>query len=97
MKVEIYNGYFLGSAEWRGPHEVVLEMDDPTAKQWFERYFNEEDSFLTGSVDCPELASECRSDSEESFTRAAESLRSYNYRAYAPGTGPEKKKDAAHA
>ncbi|MEA2497755.1 MAG: hypothetical protein QOH26_160 [Actinomycetota bacterium] len=97
MKVEIYNGYFLGSAEWRGPKEVVLEMDDPGAKQWFERYFNEEDSFLTGSVDCPSLTTECRSDSEESFTRAAESLGSYNYRAYAPGTGPDKATEGARA
>jgi hypothetical protein len=97
MKVEIYNGYFLGSAEWRGPQEVHLEMDDANTKEWFQRYFSEEDSFLEGSVDCPELASERRDDSEEAFTRSLNALGWHNYRAYAPGEGPAKHKDGAQA
>jgi hypothetical protein len=88
MKVEIYNGYFLGSAEWRGPQDVVLDMDDPKAKNWFERYFSSEEATLGGSVDCPELTFERRDESEEAFTRAAQDLRMHDYRAFEPGHGP---------
>ncbi|MEA2461045.1 MAG: hypothetical protein QOH90_1222 [Actinomycetota bacterium] len=95
MKVEIYNGYFLGSAEWRGPQEVHLEMEDPTAREWFQRYFSQEDSFLEGSVDCPELSSERHDDTEETFSRALNGLTWHNYRAYAPGEGPGKTKEGS--
>ena len=90
MKVEIYNGYFLGSAEWRGPKDVVLEMEDPESKTWFERYFSAEDANLGGSVDCPELHFERRDESEEAFTRATQDLRMHDYAAFEPGQGPEK-------
>ncbi len=89
MKVEIYNGYRLGSVEWRGPKDVHLEMDDAEAKAWFERYFSSEDANLGGSVDCPTLVSERRDSSEEAFTRATADLPMYDYRAYQPGHAPD--------
>ncbi|MGH2806483.1 MAG: hypothetical protein ACRDKT_04325 [Actinomycetota bacterium] len=89
MKVEIYNGYFLGSAEWRGPNDVEVEMEDAEAKSWFERYFSSEDASLGGSVDCPTLVFARRDESEEAFTRAAQDLRMHDYRAFEPGHGPE--------
>ena len=89
MKVEIYNGYFLGEVEWKGPQDVQVEMDDPKTKSWFEHYFSSEDATLGGSVDCPTLVSQRRDESEEAFTRAAQDLRMHDYRAFEPGHGPE--------
>lgn len=81
MKFEFENGKYLGTAEWQGPGAVVVEMEDPTAKTWFEDYFQGEDSFMTGSVECDsEMAYERRDESEVAFTRAAHMLAAYSYK-----------------
>ena len=79
MKHEIWNGNYLGTAEFVEPGDVRLDMDDPSSEQWFERYFGEEQSYLTGAVDCPEMTSERPADSEDAFNRALGRLLAYNY------------------
>jgi hypothetical protein len=79
MKHEIWNGKYLGTAEFVEPGDVRLDMDDPKSRNWFEHYFGEEQSYLTGAVDCPEMASECPADSEEAFTRSLGRLLAFNY------------------
>ena len=51
MKFEFENGKHLGTAEWQGPGQVAVEMDDPDKKAWFEHYFESEDSYMAGSVE----------------------------------------------
>jgi hypothetical protein len=81
MKFEFENGKFLGSATWEGPGNVVVEMDDPADKAWFEEYFSKEDSFMGGSVECDsEMCLERRDESEAAFTRAAQMLAAYSYK-----------------
>ena len=80
MKYVIENGNFVGTAEWRGPGEVALDMQDDDQRRWFERYFSEEDSFLGGSVAAAELESEQRDASEQAFNRAAAQLAAYAYK-----------------
>ena len=80
MRYEIENGDYVGSVEWRGPGQVLLDMDDPDDHTWFARYFSTEDTFLSGPVEAPEMQSERRDDSEEAFTRAAMRLAAYAYR-----------------
>lgn len=80
MKFEIENGEFVGTAEWRGPRDVALDMEDPGQRSWFERYFAEEDSRLGGPVGDEWLSSERRDESEESFNRAAFQLAAYSYK-----------------
>ncbi|MFP5298057.1 MAG: hypothetical protein ACLGHL_03595 [Actinomycetota bacterium] len=81
MRFEFENGKYLGTAEWQGPGNVVVEMEDPKAKTWFEDYFSKEDSFMTGSVECDhEMAYERRDESEAAFTRAAQMLAAYSYK-----------------
>ncbi len=83
MKFEFENGKHLGSAEWHGPGNVVVEMEDPKQKAWFERYFSQEDSFMTGSVECDqEMAFERRDESPAAFTRAAQMLSAYSYKVH---------------
>lgn len=81
MKFEFENGKYLGTAEWQGPGAVVVEMEDPKQKEWFESYFSKEDSFMTGSVECDhEMALERRDESPAAFTRAAHMLAAYSYK-----------------
>ena len=80
MRFEIENGSYVGTAEWQGPGTVQLEMEDPKQRQFFERYFHEEQSALGGSVDCPELQSERADTSEHTFERAMNSLAAYAYK-----------------
>ena len=87
MKFEIENGDYVGTAEWVGPGEVSLEMDDRSHRAWFERYFAQEDAFLTGSVECAEMFSERRDESPEAFQRAANQLAAYAYTVTAKGDG----------
>lgn len=87
MKFEIENGDYVGTAEWVAPGEVALDMQDGSHRKWFERYFSEEDAFLTGSVECTEMSSERRDDSPEAFQRAAVKLAAYAYTVTAKGDG----------
>jgi hypothetical protein len=79
MKVEIYNGGLVGTAEWRGPGDVFVDMADESERSWFEGYFAQEDSYLIGPVECAEMACERRDSSEEAFQRAAFQLAAYAY------------------
>ncbi len=78
MKFEIYNGEYLGTAEWLAPGDTHVEMADATHRQWFERFFSTEDAYLGGSVECPEMTFERRDDSAEAFERAVFSLATYD-------------------
>jgi hypothetical protein len=80
MKFEIENGEYVGTAEWRGPGDVLLDMDDPQQRMWFERYFAEEDASLGGAIGDETMSSERRSESEQSFNRAAFQLAAYSYK-----------------
>jgi hypothetical protein len=79
MKFEIHNGDFVGTAEWRAPGDVALDMDSDKDRTFFERYFSTEDSFLSGSVECAEMEAERRDASPEAFQRAAYQLAGYAY------------------
>lgn len=79
MRLEIRNGDWFGTAEWCGPGEVALDIPDPGRRQWFQRYFQSEDAFLTGAVDGAELSVERPDSSQEAFTRAAYQLARYSY------------------
>ena len=87
MKHEIWNGKYLGTAEFVAPGDVRLEMDDARTATWFERYFGEEQSYLTGAVDCPEMTSERPSDSEAAFNRALGRLPAFDYDVRRPSDG----------
>jgi hypothetical protein len=80
MKFEIDNGSYVGTAEWLRPGEVALDIADPTERTWFERYFGAEDAFLTGPVECAEMSTERRDESEAAFTRATYKLAAYAYK-----------------
>lgn len=80
MKLESYNGEYVGTAEWQGPGEVRLEVPDEMQKAWFEGYFRSEDSFLTGPIGSEEMAIERRDDSREAFTRAVFHLAAFRYK-----------------
>jgi hypothetical protein len=87
MKFEIENGDYVGTAEWVAPGRVDLDMSSGSQRAWFERYFAEEDAFLTGSVECAEMSSERRDESPEAFQRAAVQLAAYAYTVTAKGDG----------
>lgn len=82
MKYEIFNGDYVGTAEWQGPGRVALDMDDDETRMWFEHYFTKEDAYLIGDVgfaDGSSMTAERRDSSEEAFERAAWSLAAYAY------------------
>jgi hypothetical protein len=79
VKVEIYNGDLIGTAEWSSPGEVDLDITDAAQRAFFEDYFEAEDAFLTGSIGDEEMASERRDASPEAFTRATYGLAAYSY------------------
>lgn len=80
MRFEFQNGDHSGSAEWKGPGQVTVMSDDPDRKEWFERYFEGEASFMDGPVECGEMNYERRDESEQAFTRAAYELVAYSYK-----------------
>ena len=80
MKYEINNGRYVGSAEWIEPGRVVLTMDDPRERAFFERYFTSEDCHLGGPVECAEMVYERPNESEEAFQRSVFRLTAYAYR-----------------
>jgi hypothetical protein len=79
VKVEIYNGDYVGTAEWSSPGEVDLDITDAAQRAFFEDFFEAEDAFLTGSVGDEEMASERRDASLEAFNRATFKLAAYSY------------------
>lgn len=79
MRFEFKNEDATCSAEWHGPGQVMVDSPDPAKQQWFESYFQAEDSFMTGSVECGEMAMERRDESEVAFTRAAHALAAYSW------------------
>jgi hypothetical protein len=85
MKAEIYDRNYVGSAEWTAPGTVRLELADETRRSWFERYFQTEDSFLTGLLGSEEIAAERRDSSQEAFSRALYNLAAYSYRVRSGG------------
>jgi hypothetical protein len=85
MRLQIRNGRFVGTAEWRAPGKVYLEVDDPGQRAFFARFFSGEDAFLTGPVECAEMAYERRDSSPEAFRRAAFQLAAYDYEATEEG------------
>lgn len=87
MKFEIENGEYVGTAEWTAPGQVALEMDDPKQKEWFANYFESEDAFLTGPVECAEMSAERRDASPQAFQRATYQLAAYAYKVRAEGDG----------
>lgn len=87
MQFEIANGDFVGTAEWHGPGDVALDMPDPAKEAWFSRYFEAEDSVMSGPLDCAGMSSERRDASEEAFQRAAFQLAGYAYKVRAKGSG----------
>jgi hypothetical protein len=80
MKFEIENGSFSGTAEWKAPGQVMVEMPDQSQQEWFEQFFASEDSFMGGSADCGEMCLERRDASAEAFTRATRELAAYSYK-----------------
>lgn len=87
MQFEIADRDFVGTAEWHGPGNVVVEMPDPAREAWFSRYFEAEDSVMSGPVDCAGMSAERRDASEEAFQRAAYQLAGYAYKVRAKGDG----------
>ena len=86
MKYEIHNGEAsVGTAEWKAPGEVALDMSDPAQETWFSRYFSSEDSFMGGSVEAGEMACERPDSSPEAFERAAFRLAGHAYKVRAHG------------
>lgn len=79
MKFDIYNGGYIGTAEWRNPGEVVVEIEDPDQRRWFEDYFATEETFLGGPIDAPQMTSVRRDSSEEAFAHSAFELSAYHY------------------
>jgi hypothetical protein len=80
MRYEIYNGDYVGTAEWSAPGRVAIDVPDEEQRSWFERYFESEDSFLMGCIGAEEMTLERRDSSEEAFTRAALALSAYSYK-----------------
>lgn len=79
MKLEIYNGDFVGTAEWQGPGRVELDVPDPDQRAWFESYFTAEDAYLDGPVECAGMETERRDGSEAAFEHAVYRLAAYAY------------------
>lgn len=87
MKLEIHNGDYVGTAEWRGPGDVALDIADPAQERWFSDYLQAEDSFMGGSVECGEMECERPDASPEAFQRAAYRLAGYAYTVRVEGAG----------
>lgn len=87
MKFEIENGDYVGTAEWKAPGQVALDMRDDTQRTWFERFFTGETSHMAGPVDSPEMSCERRDSSEEAFQRASYELAARAFKVRAMGDG----------
>jgi hypothetical protein len=80
MKYSIYNGKYVGTAEWSGPGDVTLDVDDARERSWLQRYFSREDCFLCGPVESAEMTVERGDASAEAFERATYRLSAFAYR-----------------
>lgn len=80
MRFEIYNGTYVGAAEWSAPGHIELDVNDAGQRAFFESYFAAEDSFLMGEIGSEELVLERRNSSPEAFARAAHHLAAYSYK-----------------
>ena len=87
MKFEIENGKFVGTAEWQAPGQVAVDVEDEAERAFFERFFAEETSRMTGGMDSFEMTHERRDESEEAFHRAAHDLAARAYKVRAMGDG----------
>ena len=97
MKLEIYNGDFVGTVEWKSPGHVECDMNDAGQQQWFERYFETEDAYLSGPVECAEMEAERRDASKPAFERAAYQLAAYAYEVTRRGAGSAGPRDEDRA
>ena len=84
MKVLIENGDYVGTAEWKSPGEVDVDVADPQQREWFEDYFSTEDAWLSGPVESAEMTSDRRDSSPEAFGHAAFMLAAYAYKVSSP-------------
>lgn len=80
VRYEIENGDYVGTVEWQGPGRVALQMPDGPQKEWFQRYFEAEDSVMGGAGEPEGMTFERRNESEAAFNRAAWELSAYSYR-----------------
>jgi hypothetical protein len=80
LKYEIENGDYLGTAEWRGPGQVELDMPDGKDKRWLQRFFEGRDSVMGGAAEPEGMTLERRDESEAAFNRAAYQLAAYSYK-----------------
>ena len=80
VRYEIENGDYVGTVEWQGPGRVKLEMPDGPQKQWFERYFEAEDSVMGGAGEPEGMTLERRNETQAAFNRAAWELSAYSYK-----------------
>ncbi|HZA39198.1 MAG TPA: hypothetical protein VFA00_01080 [Actinomycetota bacterium] len=87
MKVTIENGNVIGTAEWKSPGEVDVDVADPEQREWFEDYFSTEDAWLSGPVESAEMTSDRRDSSPEAFAHAAFMLAAYAYKVSGPYDG----------
>ncbi len=78
MRFEIHNGDFVGTAEWRGPGDVALDMDEEH-KAFFERYFHAEHSCIAPAGDHDGMKHQRPVDSEQAFNHAMWELAAYAY------------------
>lgn len=79
VRYEIEGYDFAGTVEWEGPGQVKLEMPDGPQKQWFERYFETQDSVMGGAGEPMGMTLERRNETEAAFNRAAYQLAAYAY------------------
>jgi hypothetical protein len=84
VRFEIYDGEYVGTVEWSAPGDVALDVRDDQERAFLERFFEEEDAFLTGSIGAEEMATERRNSSAEAFARATYQLAAYSYRVRDP-------------
>jgi len=80
VKYEIENGDYLGTAEWRGPGRVELDMPDGKDKRWLKRFFEGRDSVMGGAGEPEGMTFERRDETEAAFNRAAYQLAAYSYK-----------------
>lgn len=78
MRYEIFNGRYVGTAEWMGPGDVMLDVSDPEQCAWFEHYFATEDSVMAAAGDHDGMLLERRDASEAAFNRAMYQLAGYS-------------------
>lgn len=79
MRFELYSSGRVGCVTWRGPTDVVYDVENEREREFLEAYFAAQDAYLGGAVECPEMACSRRDASEQSFARAAYRLVAYDY------------------